>query len=118
MPTTQMDRSSTPCSPGDRTAHGRLPAGPRRRWCSDRTITVTGYAVAAGIAEIGEKALAKVPPGLAAAVLDHARAMIEDAVNFFRYQGATIWLMLKGERPSMEIRRSVGKCVLSFVEHC
>src|SRR5436190_1987371 len=35
-----------------------------------RTITATDCAVAAGIADIGDKALAKMPPTLAAAVLD------------------------------------------------
>jgi hypothetical protein len=76
----------------------------------DRTITATGYAVAAGIAE---KALAKVPPALAAAVLDHARAMIEDAVNFFRYQGATISWCSKENVPQWKSGAQLGNALYS-----
>jgi N-methylhydantoinase A/oxoprolinase/acetone carboxylase beta subunit len=53
-----------------------------------RTITATDCVAAAGIAEIGDKALAKVPPALAAAVLDRARAMIEDAVDRMKTEAA------------------------------
>ena len=55
-----------------------------------RTITATDCAVAAGIAHIGDKALAKVPPALAAAVLDRARVMIEDAVDRMKRRGPRV----------------------------
>jgi N-methylhydantoinase A/oxoprolinase/acetone carboxylase beta subunit len=62
-----------------------------------RTITTTDCAVAAGIAEIGDKALAKVPPALAAAVLDRARAMIEDAVDRMKTAAGDVTL-IRGRR--------------------
>jgi N-methylhydantoinase A/oxoprolinase/acetone carboxylase beta subunit len=61
-----------------------------------RTITTTDCAVAAGIAEIGDKALAKVPPALAAAVLDRARAMIEDAVDRMKTAAGDVTLIAVG----------------------
>jgi len=60
------------------------------------TITATDCAVAAGIAEIGYKALAKVPPALAAAVLDRARAMIEDAVDRMKTEAGDVTLIAVG----------------------
>ena len=60
------------------------------------TITATDCAVAAGIAEIGCKALAKVPPALAAAVLDRARAMIEDAVDRMKTEAGDVTLIAVG----------------------
>ena len=60
------------------------------------TITATDCAVAAGIAEIGYKALAKVPPALAAAVLDRARAMIEDAVDRMKSEAGDVTLIAVG----------------------
>ena len=62
----------------------------------DGTITATDCAVAAGIAEIGYKALAKVPPALAAAVLDRARAMIEDAVDRMKTEAGDVTLIAVG----------------------
>ena len=61
-----------------------------------RTITASDCAVAAGIAEIGDKALAKVPPALAAAVLDRARAMIEDAVDRMKTEAGDVSLIAVG----------------------
>ena len=61
-----------------------------------RTITATDCAVAAGIVEIGDKALAKVPPALAAAVLDHARAIIEDAVDRMKTEAGDVTLIAVG----------------------
>jgi N-methylhydantoinase A/oxoprolinase/acetone carboxylase beta subunit len=61
-----------------------------------RTITATDCAVAAGIADIGDKALAKVPRALAAAVLDRARAMIEDAVDRMKTEAGDITLIAVG----------------------
>src|SRR6516162_6868179 len=60
------------------------------------TITATDCAVAAGIAEIGDKARAKVPPALAAAVLDHARAIIEDAVDRMKTEAGDVTLIAVG----------------------
>ncbi len=61
-----------------------------------RTITATDCAVAGGIAEIGDRALAKVPPALAAAVLDHAQAMIEDAVDRMKTDAGDVTLIAVG----------------------
>jgi N-methylhydantoinase A/oxoprolinase/acetone carboxylase beta subunit len=61
-----------------------------------RTITATDCAVAADIADIGDKALAKVPPALAAAVLDRARAMIEDAVDRMKTEAGDVTLIAVG----------------------
>jgi N-methylhydantoinase A/oxoprolinase/acetone carboxylase beta subunit len=61
-----------------------------------RTITATDCAVAAGIAKIGDKALAKVPPALAAAVLDRARAIIEDAVDRMKTEAGDVTLIAVG----------------------
>ena len=61
-----------------------------------RTITATDCAVAAGIAEIGDKVLAKVPPALPAAVLDRARAMIEDAVDRMKTEAGDVTLIAVG----------------------
>jgi N-methylhydantoinase A/oxoprolinase/acetone carboxylase beta subunit len=61
-----------------------------------RTITATDCAVAAGIAEIGDKVLAKMPPALPAAVLDRARAMIEDAVDRMKTEPGDLILIAVG----------------------
>ena len=81
----------------------------------DRTITATDCAVAAGIAEIGDKALAKVPPALAAAVLDRARAMIEDAVDRMKTEVGDVTLRCgvppgaHGPRLVHQLLRRVGR---------
>jgi N-methylhydantoinase A/oxoprolinase/acetone carboxylase beta subunit len=61
-----------------------------------RTITATDCAVATGIADIGEKALAKLPLAVAAAVLDRARAMIEDAVDRMKTEAGDVTLIAVG----------------------
>jgi N-methylhydantoinase A/oxoprolinase/acetone carboxylase beta subunit len=50
----------------------------------------------ANISAIGDKALAKVPPALAAAVLDRARAMIEDAVDRMKTEAGDVTLIAVG----------------------
>jgi hypothetical protein len=47
-------------------------------------------------AKIGDKALAKMPPARAAAVLDRARAMIEDAVDRMKTEAGDVTLIAVG----------------------
>ena len=61
------------------------------------TLTATDAAVAAGIAEIGDKGrVAAVPSALAAAVLDHARAALEDAIDRVKTEAGPVPLIAVG----------------------
>jgi N-methylhydantoinase A/oxoprolinase/acetone carboxylase beta subunit len=82
-----------------------------------RTITATDCAVAAGIAEIGDKALAKMPPALAAAVLDRARAMIEDAVDRMKTEAGDVTLIAVGGGAFLVPERLAGISEVVRVPH-
>ena len=82
-----------------------------------RTITATDCAVAAAIAEIGDKALAKVPPALAAAVLDRARAMIEDAVDRMKTEAGDVTLIAVGGGAFLVPERLAGISEVVRVPH-
>jgi N-methylhydantoinase A/oxoprolinase/acetone carboxylase beta subunit len=61
------------------------------------TLTATDVAVAAGIARIGDPgAVRHLPPSLARAVLDRARAMIEDSVDRMKTQAGDLPLIAVG----------------------
>jgi N-methylhydantoinase A/oxoprolinase/acetone carboxylase beta subunit len=61
------------------------------------TMTATDMAVAAGIADIGDKrAVADLPRGLVAAVLERARAKIEDSVDRMKTEAGDLPLIAVG----------------------
>jgi N-methylhydantoinase A/oxoprolinase/acetone carboxylase beta subunit len=61
------------------------------------TLTATDAAVAAGVAQIGDGTkVAHLPPGLAGAVLDEARAKLEDAIDRMKTEAGDVPLVAVG----------------------
>ena len=83
-----------------------------------KTLTATDAAVAAGMVEIGDtKTVAKVPRGVAKAVLDIAKARLEDAIDRMKTEAGDVLLIAVGGGAFLVPDKLAGVSEVIRVDH-